>query len=89
MLQRLFLKTLEEAYNHAVEVDSTGRTVVMTCDKPAAEFARDQVQKVTDPIGGCPSARVRCLPSSNLPRARHSRLPRIASEFRLEPPVQG
>ncbi|MCC7155818.1 MAG: ATP-dependent Clp protease adaptor ClpS [Bryobacterales bacterium] len=44
MLQRLFLKTLEEAYNHAVEVDSTGRTIVMTCDKPAAEFARDQVQ---------------------------------------------
>lgn len=44
MLQKLFLKTTSEAYNHAVEVDSTGRTIVLTCDKPAAEFARDQVQ---------------------------------------------
>ena len=43
MLVKLFLKTVEEAYRHAVEVDSTGRTIVMTCDKPAAEFARDQI----------------------------------------------
>jgi ATP-dependent Clp protease adaptor protein ClpS len=43
MLCRLFFKTLEEAYRHAVEVDSTGRTIVMTCEKEAAEFARDQI----------------------------------------------
>ena len=43
MLCRLFLKTTEEAYRHAVEVDSTGRTIVMTCDQPTAEFARDQI----------------------------------------------
>lgn len=43
MLMRLFFKTAEEAYRHAVEVDTGGRTVVMTCDRPAAEFARDQI----------------------------------------------
>lgn len=43
MLARLFLKSVEEAYRHAVEVDTHGRTVVMTCDRPAAEFARDQI----------------------------------------------
>lgn len=43
MLVKLFFKTVEEAYRHAVEVDSTGRTVVLTCDKQAAEFARDQI----------------------------------------------
>ena len=44
MLMRLFLKTATEAYQHAVEVDSTGRTIVMVCEKEAAEFARDQIQ---------------------------------------------
>lgn len=43
MLARLFFKTVDEAYRHAVEVDTTGRTIVMTCDRPAAEFARDQI----------------------------------------------
>jgi ATP-dependent Clp protease adaptor protein ClpS len=43
MLCRLFFKTVEEAYRHAVEVDSTGRTIVMTCEREAAEFARDQI----------------------------------------------
>jgi ATP-dependent Clp protease adaptor protein ClpS len=43
MLCRLFFKTLEEAYRHAVEVDSTGRTIVLTCERGAAEFARDQI----------------------------------------------
>ena len=44
MLMRLFFKTADEAYTHAVEVDSNGRTVVMSCDHEAAEFARDQIQ---------------------------------------------
>jgi ATP-dependent Clp protease adaptor protein ClpS len=43
MLIKLFFKTNDEAYRHAVEVDSRGRTVVMTADLPAAEFARDQI----------------------------------------------
>ena len=43
MLMRLFLKTADEAYRHAVEVDSQGRTIVMTCEREAAEFARDQI----------------------------------------------
>jgi ATP-dependent Clp protease adaptor protein ClpS len=43
MLQKIFIFTLEEAYHHAEEVDATGRTVLITCEKPHAEFARDQV----------------------------------------------
>jgi ATP-dependent Clp protease adaptor protein ClpS len=43
MLKKLFLKTADEAYKHALEVDTMGRTVVLTCEKPAAEFARDQI----------------------------------------------
>lgn len=44
MLQKLFIFTLEQAFRHAEEVDRTGRTVLLTCDLPQAEFARDQVQ---------------------------------------------
>ena len=43
MLQRLFIMSKNEAFEHAREVDETGRTIVMTCDLPAAEFARDQI----------------------------------------------
>ena len=43
MLQKLFLHTLTEAYQHAVEVDTTGRTIVLTCEREAAEFGRDQI----------------------------------------------
>jgi len=43
MLQRLFIFSYEQAYRHAEEVDRCGRTVVMTCELPAAEFARDQI----------------------------------------------
>jgi ATP-dependent Clp protease adaptor protein ClpS len=44
MLQALFLFTRLEAYRHAEEVDRTGRTVVITCELPQAEFARDQIR---------------------------------------------
>ena len=44
MLQKLFCMSAEEAWCHAVEVDSTGRTAVITCELPAAEYARDQIQ---------------------------------------------
>src|ERR1700722_12243644 len=43
MLQKLFTLSSEDAWNRAVEVDTTGRTIVMTCDLAAAEFGRDQI----------------------------------------------
>lgn len=43
MLEKLFVLSASDAWNHAVEVDTTGRTVVITCDLPAAEFGRDQI----------------------------------------------
>jgi len=44
MLQKLLLMSEAEAFGHAVEVDTTGRTVVITCELAQAEFARDQIQ---------------------------------------------
>ncbi|MBI1897753.1 MAG: ATP-dependent Clp protease adaptor ClpS [Acidobacteria bacterium] len=43
MLQRLFLFGEAEAYRHAVEVDTVGRTIVLTCPLREAEFGRDQI----------------------------------------------
>jgi ATP-dependent Clp protease adaptor protein ClpS len=43
MLQKLFLLSGEAALQHAVEVDTTGRTIVITCERPEAEFAQDQI----------------------------------------------
>jgi ATP-dependent Clp protease adaptor protein ClpS len=43
MLCTLFFLSVEAAYRNACEVDATGRTVVITCDKEAAEFGRDQI----------------------------------------------
>jgi ATP-dependent Clp protease adaptor protein ClpS len=43
MLQKIFLFSLDQAYRHAEEVDQTGRTLVITCELPQAEFARDQI----------------------------------------------
>jgi len=44
MLQKLFVLPTSVAFQHAVEVDTTGRTIVITCERPEAEFARDQIQ---------------------------------------------
>jgi len=44
MLQKLFFLAFETAFQRAVEVDTTGRTVVITCSLPEAEFGRDQIQ---------------------------------------------
>ena len=44
MLQKIFIFTLDQAYRHAEEVDRAGRTVLITCERPQAEFARDQIQ---------------------------------------------
>ncbi len=43
MLQKIFIFTAEQALKHAQEVDAIGRTVLITCELPEAEFARDQV----------------------------------------------
>jgi len=44
MLCSIFCLSADAAYRHAIEVDSTGRTVVITCEKQQAEFGRDQIQ---------------------------------------------
>jgi len=44
MLQKLFLLPASVAFEHAVEVDTAGRTIVITCERPQAEFAQDQIQ---------------------------------------------
>ena len=44
MLQKIFIFTAEQALRHAQEVDSAGRTILIVCELPEAEFARDQVQ---------------------------------------------
>ena len=43
MLQKLFSFAANDAYLHATEVDMTGRTIVVTCPRPEAEFGRDQI----------------------------------------------
>jgi len=43
MLTKIFCLSVEAAFHHAVEVDSTGRTIVITCERPQAEFGRDQI----------------------------------------------
>ena len=44
MLQRIFYFSVRQALQHAREVDLTGRTVLITCGRPEAEFSRDQIQ---------------------------------------------
>ena len=43
MLCSLFVLAAEVAFRHAVEVDTTGRTIVITCERDQAEFGRDQI----------------------------------------------
>ncbi len=43
MLQKLFFLSIQMAFQHAVEVDTTGRTIVMRCELLQAQFARDQI----------------------------------------------
>ncbi|HEX3877701.1 MAG TPA: ATP-dependent Clp protease adaptor ClpS [Bryobacteraceae bacterium] len=44
MLQKILIFSLDQAYRHAEEVDRCGRTTLITCELPAAEFARDQIR---------------------------------------------
>lgn len=43
MLGKLFCVPPGQAFHHAVEVDTTGRSIVMTCAFTQAEFGRDQI----------------------------------------------
>jgi len=43
MLCGLFFMSPTRAFQHAVEVDTKGRTIVLTCDQEAAEFGRQQI----------------------------------------------
>jgi ATP-dependent Clp protease adaptor protein ClpS len=43
MLMKIFCHSPEAAFRHAVEVDTDGRTVVLTCEREQAEFGRDQI----------------------------------------------
>ena len=43
MLQKLFIFSLQDAFLHAQEVDTCGRTIIITCEKPQAEFAQNQI----------------------------------------------
>lgn len=43
MLVKIFCHSPEAAFRHAVEVDTDGRTVVLTCEREQAEFGRDQI----------------------------------------------
>ena len=43
MLEKVFGFSESKAFAHAVEVDTHGRTILITCALPEAEFARDQV----------------------------------------------
>jgi ATP-dependent Clp protease adaptor protein ClpS len=43
MLVRLFIFSADRAFQHAVEVDTTGRTILLTLALEEAEFARDQI----------------------------------------------
>jgi ATP-dependent Clp protease adaptor protein ClpS len=43
MLSTIFCVSAEAAFQHAVEVDTTGRTIVITCEREQAEFGREQI----------------------------------------------
>ena len=43
MLATIFCVSPSAAFQHAVEVDTTGRTIVMTCEREQAEFGGDQI----------------------------------------------
>jgi ATP-dependent Clp protease adaptor protein ClpS len=43
MLVKIFGMTESKAYSHAVEVDTAGTTIVLTCELEKAELKRDQI----------------------------------------------
>ena len=43
MLVKIFGMTESKAYSHAVEVDTAGTTILLTCELEKAELKRDQI----------------------------------------------
>ena len=43
ILRKLFYFSKHQSYKHTVEVNSKGKTILMTCVQKEAEFCRDQV----------------------------------------------
>lgn len=43
MLGKLFCYTVAQAFRHAAEVDTIGRSIIITCARSEAEFGRDQI----------------------------------------------
>lgn len=43
MLQKLFFMSAEQAFQHAVEVDASKRTIVLTAELEPAEFGKQQI----------------------------------------------
>ena len=43
MLVKIFAMTESKAFSHAVEVDTAGTTIVLTCELEKAELKRDQI----------------------------------------------
>ena len=43
MLVKIFAMTESKALSHAVEVDTAGTTILLTCDLEKAELKRDQI----------------------------------------------
>ena len=43
MLGHIFCVPPAQGFRHAVEVDTTGRTIIVTCALEQAEFGRDQI----------------------------------------------
>lgn len=43
MLTNIFCLSIDDAFRHAVEVDTTGRTIVITCEREQAEFGKNQI----------------------------------------------
>ena len=58
MLQKLFYFSKQQAYRHTVEVDSKGKTILITCTQKEAEFCRDQIRSYG------PDPRIACCQSS-------------------------
>jgi ATP-dependent Clp protease adaptor protein ClpS len=73
MLQKLFCHSASAAFQHALEVDTTGRTIVITCGLAEAEFGRDQIHAYgPDPRIESSKSSMRALiePAGHGPRAQ-------------------
>ena len=59
MLQKIFIFSMDQAYRHAEEVDTAGRTVLITCGLPKLNSRAIKSMPMAR-TGVCPGRRVRC-----------------------------